>query len=580
MTPATGDHRTRVVVVTGGAAGIGRAIAEELGRQGWYVVTLDPGVGVDGRAMDALVDDDTTAHRIVLAGGQARASETSVTDREAVDALFRSLADEFGALDAVVNVAGISRPTGFGSGTEQDWSEVIDVHVAGYLNVLRSALPLMIAVGAGRVLGVTSGSGWRQVDTGAYGCAKRAVASITWQIGRVLPDGVTVNALSPIAATRMVTSALSRARTPRAGDATPATSTRGGLDLGSMPLPEDLGPIAAYLASDRFGWASGNVVFSSGAECAIVAEPTLIEIARADDTRSLSHALSRLVPAALVTAEAAQSSQGASNPRVPRSVFREAADPPMGSVTTCLVVSDDPDWIAALTGVLGSRGVTCIIVGAGDGAGVYSTEIATGFDEVSAQVTAADRDQGPIDAVIVAFRPRDSAGTEPCEPWELVLVEHEMITEYLRADGAWYRAVADFSLVNERPVRAVILVDATSSAGRSRAQAATQLSRSAHTATGSRVDACTISVESAAAADVRVAAELAAHLVCGPDTAALSGAELMVDAGWIGLRSHPRPTATISFGGPSTPDWLDDALRRIVPRPTGGLSRPTNENGS
>lgn len=564
MTSATGDDKTRVVVVTGGAAGIGRAIAEELGRQGWFVVTLDPGVGVDGTAVDALAEEDTTAHRIVVAGGRARASNTSVTDLEAVDTLFRSLADEFGALDAVVNVAGISRPTGFGSGTEHDWSAVIDVHVTGYLNVLRSALPLMMAVGSGRVLGVTSGSGWRPVDTGAYGCAKRAVASITWQIGRVLPDGVTVNALSPIAATRMVTSALSRARTPRAGEAATATSARGGLDLGSMPLPDDLGPISAYLASDRFGWASGNVVFSSGAECAIVAEPTLIEIARTDDTMSLSHALSRVVPAAFVTAEAMQSSQGASNPRVPRSVFTEAADPPLTPGTTCLVVSDDPDWSATLTSVLGSRGVKCIIVGAGDGADVYATEIATGFDAVSEQVTAADRDQGPIDAVIVAFRPRESAGTEPCEPWELVLVEHEMITEHLRADGGWYRAVADFSAAKERPVRAVMLVDATNSAGRSRAQAATQLSRSAHTATGSRVDACTVSVESFAAADLSVAAELAAHLVCGPDTAALSGAELMVDSGWIGLRSHPHPSATISFGGPSTPDWLDDALRRIV----------------
>ena len=564
MSSPAGDDRTRVVVVTGGAAGIGRAIAEELGRQGWYVVTLDPGVGVDGTAMDPLAVEDTTAHRIVVAGGRARASNTSVTDREAVDALFRSLADEFGALDAVVNVAGISRPTGFASGTERDWSDVIDVHVAGYLNVLHSALPLMVAAGAGRVLGVTSGSGWRQADTGAYGCAKRAVASITWQIGSVLPHGVTVNALSPIAATRMVTSALSRAKTPRAGDAAPAASARGGLDLGSMPLPEDLGPIAAYLSSDRFGWASGNVVFSSGAECALIAEPTLMEIARADDSMSLSHALSRVVPAALVTAEVAQSTQGASNPRLPRTLFTEAADPPTKSQTTCLVVSDHPDGIATLTSALAGRGVKCIIIGAGDGADVYMTEIATGFDAVFAQMTAADRDQGPLDAVVVALRLHNSAAAEPGEPWQLVLAEHEMTAEHLRIDGGWYRAVADLSAANDRAVRAVMLVDATSSGGRTRAQAATQLSRSAHTSTASLVDACTISMESTAAGDERVAAELAAHLVCGPDTAALSGAELMVDAGWIGLRSHPRPTATISFGGPSTPDWFDCALRRII----------------
>ncbi len=564
MTWAIDDDTTRLVVVTGAAVGIGRAIAEELGRQGWYVVTLDPEVGVDGRAMDALAVEDTTAYRIVDAGGRARASNTSVTDHEAVGALFRSLADEFGVLDAVVNVAGISRPTGFGSGTEQDWSAVIDVHLAGYLNVLRSALPLMVAAGAGRVLGVTSGSGWRSADTGAYGCAKRAVASITWQIGRVLPDGVTVNALSPIAATRMVTAALARARTPIAGATAPEPSARGGLDLGSMPLPKDLGLIAAYLTSDRFGWSSGNVVFSSGAECAIVAEPALIEIARTDDTMSLSHVLSRVVPAAFVTAELAQSTQGASNPRVARQVFTEAAETPMSAAATCLLVSDDPDWSATLTSALGRRGAKCIVVGAGEGAAVYTTTIASGFDAVSAQLTAVDRHHGSIDAVVVACRSHGSAATEPSEPWQRMLEEHEMTTEHLRVDAAWYRAVADFSAAHERPVRAVMLVDATNSAGRSRAQAATQLSRSAHTATDCRVDACTISMESVAVDDVCAAAELAAHLVCGPDTAALSGAELMVDSGWIGLRSHPRPTATISYGGPSIPDWLDDALRRIA----------------
>ena len=107
-----GRASRRVAVVTGGAVGIGAAIAEELGRQGVFVVTVDPGVTSTARPASGGAET-TTAQRIVDAGGQARASNTSVTDEDAVRALFAELVEEFGALDAVVNVAGISRPTGF-----------------------------------------------------------------------------------------------------------------------------------------------------------------------------------------------------------------------------------------------------------------------------------------------------------------------------------------------------------------------------------------------------------------------------------------------------------------------------------
>src|SRR5262245_12117140 len=124
----------RVVVVTGGAIGIGAAIAEELGRRGAFVVTMDPVVALDGTAAaPAPGAEPTTAERIVAAGGTARGSSTSVTDEDAVRELFTGLVAEFGSLDAVVNVAGISRPTGFGGGTDEDWTRVLDVHLNGYL---------------------------------------------------------------------------------------------------------------------------------------------------------------------------------------------------------------------------------------------------------------------------------------------------------------------------------------------------------------------------------------------------------------------------------------------------------------
>ena len=99
----------RVVVVTGGGGGIGAAIAEELGRDGAFVVTMDPLVSLDGTE-PLPTPEETTAERIVAAGGSARASSVSVTDGDAVRGLFAELVDELGRLDAVVNVAGITPP--------------------------------------------------------------------------------------------------------------------------------------------------------------------------------------------------------------------------------------------------------------------------------------------------------------------------------------------------------------------------------------------------------------------------------------------------------------------------------------
>ena len=108
----------------------------------------------------------------MAAGGAARASNASVTDAAAIDALFTGLVDELGGLDAVINVAGISRASGFAEGDEDAWASVLSVHLDGYLNVLRSALPIMTAAGRGRILGVTSGSGLATRPTRARTAAR------------------------------------------------------------------------------------------------------------------------------------------------------------------------------------------------------------------------------------------------------------------------------------------------------------------------------------------------------------------------------------------------------------------------
>lgn len=537
--------RRRVAVVTGGGGGIGAAIAEELGRGGWFVVTVDPLVTLDGS--ERLPEpEETTAGRIVAAGGAARASSLSVTDREAVHALFHELAEEHGGLDAVVNVAGITRQTYFASGTEEDWLAVLTVHLDGYLNVLNAALPLMAAAGYGRILGVTSGSGWRAADAGAYSCAKRSVAALTWQLGRYAPPGVTVNAMSPIAATRMMASALERAR--KAGQ-----SGGGGISFLSVAGPEDLGPIGAHLVGEEFGWCRGRVLFAGGPEVAVVDEPRLLEVVRSDGVASLARVLDAVVPGAFGKAEANQATGGGSNSRF-GPIFDEPAPAELASadVRSCALVTESPALSAALTAALGARSI----------AG-HRIDVARGFGDAAQALSSLVESVGPLDAVVVA-PPGHRAAAGSTGGWERVLAEHQGLVEDIHTDASWARATADYAIGAGRPVKLVTLTDAVTAGGRSRAQTSAQFARIAGSSTEGRVTAFAASVEAPGATSDPVAAELVATLLGHPDANSLAGAELVIGGGWVGLRSHPRPIGSVTYGGPAVPDWLDGVLREVV----------------
>jgi len=538
--------------VTGGGGGIGAAIAEELGRNGWFVVTVDPLVTLDGTET-LPAPEETTAGRIVAAGGSARASSASVTDGEALRDLFRELVDEHGGLDAVVNVAGITRQSYFARGTEEDWLALLNVHLGGYLNVLDAALPLMAAAGRGRILGVTSGSGWRAADAGGYSSAKRAVAALTWQLGRQAPPGVTVNAMSPIANTRMVAAALERARkSGRAGGG-------GGLSLGSIPGPENLGPLGAHLVGDVFGWCSGQVLFAGGSEVAVVDRPRLLEVVRTDDVASLEGVLQAVLPRAFVKAEAAQATDGGANPRF-GPIFDEPARSETGAppVTSCAVVSDRPGVAAAITAALEARSIAC-----------HRVEVAPDFGSAAAALHGVV-DRTAIDALVVALAGQGPTASADAG-WEHLLADHREIVHRLHADAAWTRAASDYAARTARPIRVITLTDATTASGRSRAQAAAQLARAAADATEGRVIAFAAGIEAPEEAAAPATAELVLQLLCDPELGTLAGAELAVGSGWIGLRSHPRPVGAVTYGGPAVPSWLDVVLRDIVPDAGSGL---------
>ena len=539
--------------MTGGGGGIGAAIAEELGRGGWFVVTVDPLVTLDGT--EQLPEpEETTAGRIVAAGGSAQASSASVTDGAALRELFEELVDEHGGLDAVVNVAGITRQSYFAQGHRGGLRRPALGPPRGLPQRARCR---PAAHGRGRArahprrhlrLGMAGGRR-RRVQR-----AKRAVAALTWQLGRHAPPGVTVNAISPIASTRMVAAALERARQAgRAGGG-------GGLTLDSMPGPEDLAPLGAYLVGDEFGWCSGQVLFAGGPEVAVVDQPRLIEVVRSDGRGVPRGGARGRHPARLRRGRGRPGDRGRQQPPV-RAHLRRAGRPPSrpsADVRSCAIVSDRPR------------------------AGRRRHRRARGpLDHLPPRRASRMASTAPPHALQRRRRGRrtdrcrrrspspvrDVAGTST-DGWQRMLADHQGITERLHADAAWARAAADYAAGADRPVRLVTLTDAPSPAGRSRAQAAAQLARVAAGGTGGRVTAFAVSVEAPATARAAPGRRAGRAPPGQPEAAALAGAELAVGDGWIGLRSHPRPIGTITYGGPAVPAWLDATLREIVGAPT------------
>jgi NAD(P)-dependent dehydrogenase (short-subunit alcohol dehydrogenase family) len=507
------------------------------------VVVADPGVGVEGEPLDEPTAA-ATAGRITAAGGSASSSTVSVTDQDAVRSLFAETRDRYGSVDIVVNPAGIVRHPKLPDTTEDDWFAVLDVHFNGYINVLLAALPMMTEAGYGRVVGFTSGVGLARSagDAMAYGAAKRAVAALTWQLGPMLPEGVHVNAMSPIAATRMVRAALSAGRRGPAG-----------LDLSGVPQPAAMAPAAAYLAGGcGNSRLRGRVVFSAGSELTLISPPRLLEAIRTDGAEDMATVLATTMPVVLAPAEAQQRSGGGSNPRF-GDVFSGSAPPPPDATgdRTCLVVDDSgsPDLWVALAKNLPRWGIRPVMAGNG--------RPRAGFPAAEEVVGQA----GPLDALVVASGCPSASGSTDGPAWMRLVGGQSGAAGHVTLHAAWLRAAARYGRQTGRPLRVVLLSMMRAEEGHPAAQAVAQLARSVNTSTLSApLDTFSIAVNSGRPPDMSAAGQLTARLLGADDSLALRGAELVVGNGWLGVRSHPGPAMTVSFGGPAIPAFADDAL--------------------
>jgi NAD(P)-dependent dehydrogenase (short-subunit alcohol dehydrogenase family) len=253
----------RVAIVTGAGRGIGRSTALLLAAEGASVVVNDLGANLDGSGADTSPAQQVV-DEIAAAGGKAIANGADISDHAAAEELIKSAISEFGQLDVLVNVAGILRDRMIFNMTEQEWDDVIRVHLKGTFNTSKFASAhwrsLRNENAQNRIINFTSVSGLHGAPGQPnYAAAKMGIVGLTWSCANSLAKyGVTCNAISPGAATRMTDSVPEDRR--RAGQPSNEDLRRS---------PDNVAKVVAYVASERSGWLSGRIVHSSGFEVSL-----------------------------------------------------------------------------------------------------------------------------------------------------------------------------------------------------------------------------------------------------------------------------------------------------------------------
>jgi 3-oxoacyl-[acyl-carrier protein] reductase len=236
----------RTAVVTGGAQGLGYAIAQRFIAEGARVVLGDVNLDATRAAAEKLGGDDV-----------ARAVRCDVTRSDEVDALVATAVDGFGALDIMVNNAGITRDATMRKMTEEQFDQVIAVHLKGTWNGLRAAAAVMREAKSGAIINMSSISGKvGMLGQTNYSAAKAGIVGMTKAASKELAYlGVRVNAIQP----GLIRSAMTEAMPQHIWDSKVAE-----VPMGRAGEPDEVANVALFLGSDLSSYMTGTVLEVTG----------------------------------------------------------------------------------------------------------------------------------------------------------------------------------------------------------------------------------------------------------------------------------------------------------------------------
>jgi 3-oxoacyl-[acyl-carrier protein] reductase len=226
----------RVAVVTGGAGGVGRAIALRLAQDNVNIAIVDLSPGVDELCSEL--------HRF---GVKAGAYRCDVSDFEEVRVVCEKIVADFGGVDILINNAGITKDNLLLRMTEADFDRVIDVNLKGVFNFTKQLAKVLMRSKSGRIINISSVSGIMG-NTGQANYSKTVAREFA-------PRGVTCNAIAPGFIDTEMTAGLPEQV---------KTSLLGTIPLGRMGKPEEVAELVAFLASGRAGYITGEVIRIDG----------------------------------------------------------------------------------------------------------------------------------------------------------------------------------------------------------------------------------------------------------------------------------------------------------------------------
>ena len=262
--------RDKVAIVTGAGRGVGKGVALLMAQEGASVVVVDPGVNVDGSGFDQSIAEQVVAE-IRESGGAAVACTESVATMAGGERIVQTAMDNFGRLDIVVTCAGILRDRMIFNMSEQEWDDVIAVHLKGTFTVVKHACILFRQQRSGCIITFSSQSGLVGNSGQAnYGAAKSGIAGFTKVVAKDMGRyGVTANSIAPRATTRMIGAIPDSAAEIRA---------RGGVSsLGEEELqnldPEGIAPFVCYLATDYASNINGQTFLVYGNTVSLMSQP-------------------------------------------------------------------------------------------------------------------------------------------------------------------------------------------------------------------------------------------------------------------------------------------------------------------